>query len=177
MTIIKILIFAFCTTLTLNVSGQRNCAYKIDTASILTNRNLDNFLAALETDSFVVTNNKKDIPRFIKKQLRCMTNGFSIANPGQRFQATEVVEWRIKPLPRRQLVFLAKSHNMLVMTYYKGGFGKSGHVVFIKFQGKKISDLWTGNALNGMETMQGIIDNISQNRNKEWGLNTNIVTL
>ena len=105
MTPIKTLIVSFCLVLTLNVSGQNTCGYKLDTAAILSNKNLDDFLAVLQTDSFIVTNDKKDIPRSIKKQLNCMTNGFSIANPGEPYQATDVVTWRIKPRPRRQLVF------------------------------------------------------------------------
>ena len=43
--------------------------------------------------------------------------GFSIANYRRPYQATDVI---FKKLPRRQLVFLAKRNDMLVMTYLKG---------------------------------------------------------
>src|SRR5262249_2002456 len=121
----------------------------------------------------------KNIPHFIKKQLRCMAYGFSIANPGKRYQATDVVVPRIIPpiqLPERQLVFLAKSRDMLVMTYYKGGYGTSAHIILIKFQHKKILDLWAGNCpFEGMKSVAGIINIINENKDKEWGLNTNLV--
>jgi hypothetical protein len=175
MTLLKSSVTSLYLTFAFIVNGQSQCVYKIDTAGILANRNLDTFLSELETDSFTVTNNKKDIPRLIKKQLRCMPDGFSIANPGKRYQATDVVVWRVKPLPRRQLIFLAKSKDMLIMTYFIGGIGKSGHILLIKFQDKKILDLWTGYSFNGLETKQSIINTINQNRNREWGLNTNII--
>ena len=162
-------------TFSLNAWGQGNCIFKIDTAKILANRSLTSYLLALQSDTFMVTNNKKDIPRFIKRQLNCLTHGFSMANPDKKYQATDVVGWRIKPLPRRQLVFLAKSNHILVLTYYIGGIGRSNHLLLIKFKDKKILDFWTGSCLNGMETKQGIIDNINQNRHKVGRLNSNMI--
>ena len=168
------LFFTLALLISINVFGQKNCEFKIDTAKILANQNLDNLLSQFQNDTFKITNNKKDIPRFIKKQLNCLTHGFSIANPGQPYQATDVV---FKKLPWRQLVFLDRNNDMLVMTYLKGGIGLSRHVLFIKFKDKKIIDLWRGNCLNGMDTKEGIINNINQNRNKEWGLNSNTIYL
>ncbi len=133
---------------------------------------MDGFLFELQSDSFKIQNNKKAIPHFIKKQLRCLTNGFSIANPGQPYQESDYIRWK---LPTRLLVFLAKSNDLLVMTYYIGGMFRSGHMLFIKFNNKKILDLWTGYCFYGMESIQGMIDNIKQNRSKEWGLNTNMI--
>jgi len=164
---ILFLILAF--SISIKVFGQRNCDFKIDTAKVLINQNLDKLLSELQSDTFNTTNNKKDIPRFIKKQLNCLAHGFSIANPGQPYQATDVI---FKKLPRRQLVFLARSDNMLVMTYLKGGISLSRHVLFIKFKDKIITDLWSGNCLNDMDTREGIINSL--NNNKECGLNTNI---
>lgn len=167
-----ILFLAVYFTITNSTSAQKNCDYKIDTAKILGNQNLDNLLLEFQNDSFKITNNKKDIPHFIKKELDCLVNGFSIANPGQKYQATDVV---LKKLPWRQLVFLAYNDRMLVMTYLKGGIGESRHLLMIKFKSKKIIDLWTGFCLNGMKTKKSIINDIKQNRNKKNGLHTNFI--
>jgi hypothetical protein len=123
--------------------GQTNCAYPIDSAKIIQNLNLDDFLHALKSDSFKVTNNKKDIPKFIKKQLDCYTtNNFDIANPDQPYQSTDVIIER--GLPRRKLTFLAKSSNVLVLCYNIGGIGVSSHLILIRFNNHKIIDLWKG---------------------------------
>jgi hypothetical protein len=136
---------------------QKKCQFNIDTVKILNNINLDKLLQEFQSDSFRITNNKKDIPRFIKKQLKCWTNGFAIANPGEPFQASDVI---LKRQPKRQLVFLAVSKKMLVMTYLKGGFGLSSRAIFIKFENKKIIDVWCGICLNGMDSKNGIIESI-----------------
>ena len=147
-----------------NTSGQRNCEFKIDTAKILVNKNLDSLLSEFQNDSFKITNNISDIPWFIKKNLNCLTHGFSIANTGKSYQPTDVIT---KRLPKRQLIFLAKSKTMLVMTYFTGGLGLSRHVLMIKFKAKKIIDFQTCSFINGMSTKEDIINNLKQNRNKE----------
>ncbi len=173
-----ILFLALAFTTSIKVFGQRKCAFQIDTAKILSNRNLDKLLLEFQSGTFKTTNNKNDIPRFIKRQLNCLTHGFLIANPGKPYEATDVFTGNIfNKLPSRQLVFLAKSDNMLVMTYLKGGRGLSRHLLFIKFNGKKITDFWSGSCLNGMDTKEGIINNINYSRSKKWELNTNMVNL
>ena len=156
--------------ITVNTYGQKKCAFQIDTLKILTNQNLSELLAEFSKDSFRVTNNKSDIPQFIKSQLNCLANGFSIANPNQPYQATDVISQR---LPKRQLVFLAQSHKMIVITYLLGGWGVSRHLVFIKFEGKKITDLWTGRCLNGMDSKEGIINYLKSTKSED--LHSNMI--
>jgi len=134
--------------------GQNKCAFKIDTFKILENKNLPELLNEFETDSFKITNNKKDIPKFLRIELGCLANGFSIANPNQPYQSTDVIE---RKLADRQLVFFAKSDRMIVLTYLRGGRGVSRHLLMIKFKDDKITDFWTGICLNGMESKEGII--------------------
>jgi hypothetical protein len=169
----KFIIFLLLTyNLSNSAYGQGSCSFKIDTAKILTNQNLDRLLQYFQTNTFKITNNKKDIPRFIKKELDCLSNGFSLANPGQPFQATDVIKGK---RPNRQLTFLAKNKNMLVLTYTLGGFSASRRVLFIIFEGKQIIDLWTGNCYYGFDTKEGIIENINLNRNREGRLNSNTI--
>jgi hypothetical protein len=156
--------------ISLNVMGQKNCIYKIDTTKILSNENLNSFLSVIQTYNFKISYNKKDIPSFIKKQLDCFTNKFSIANPDEEYQATDIDD---EKLPDRKLLFLAVSKDILVMTYLKGGMGESTHILFIQFQDQKIIDLWTGYGSPELKSLQQIFDYIQYNKNKEEGLNMN----
>ena len=153
----------FSVTVSLNAIGQKNCDYKIDTLKILRNENLDGFLSALQNDSFEISYDKKDIPSFIKSQLDCLTHNFSIVNPNQEYQATDVV---YKKLPNRKLIFLATSKDMIAMTYLIGGFAESTHVLFIQFHDKKIVDLWTGPCIRDLKSTSEILDYIREVRNK-----------
>jgi hypothetical protein len=126
---------------TADIKAQKACRFAINEQRILANANLDTFLHLFKTDSFVIRNKKKYIPRFIKKELKCLAGGFRIANPGKTFNGGDVIQWN---LPNRQLVFLARSQNVFVIQYRKGGFASSDHLVFILHNGKQIVDLWKG---------------------------------
>jgi len=153
---------------------QKNCSYTIDTAKILANKNLDSFLIKFEKDFFKITNNKNDIPKFIKRDLDCLANDFSLANPGEPFQQTDVI---FQKLPWRQLVFLAKSKDLIVLSYLKGGWGLSQHLVFIKFKNEAIIDFWSGYCSQGIKTKDQITDYIKKNRNVKSEFNSNIISL
>lgn len=172
MTFKRLLLFGLLLNFKADILAQKNCNFKIDTASILSNQNLDHLLIEFKTNSLRVTNDIKDIPAHVKKQLDCLANDFSIANPGQPYQVTDVV---FKKLPWRQLVFLAKNDNLLVMTYLKGGWGVMRYVLFIKFNETKIIDFWSGYCLKGLETKAGIINYIQTNKGKINGLNSNAI--
>jgi len=124
-----------------HIYAQKNCPFRIDTSRILNNRNLNTFLHLFKTDSFVVKNKKKYIPHFIKKELKCLAGGFGIANPGRPYNAGDVI---VRNLPMRQLVFLARSKNVFVMQYKRGGYASTNNLVFILHNGKQIVDLWKG---------------------------------
>jgi hypothetical protein len=61
------------------------------------------------------------------------------------------------------------------MTYLIGGIGVSTHLVFIQFDNEKIIDIWAGLGSEGLKSNKDIEKFIKELRNKEWGLNTNIV--
>lgn len=172
MTLVKNFITILSLTFSLHAFGQKNCDYKIDTAKILLNENLDSFLVGIQQGTFSISHNKKDIPSFIKKQLDCLTNNFSIANPNKPFNATDIYDER---LPDRQLLFIALNKELFIMTYLRGGFGEQTHIVFIKFQDNKIIDLWTGVCLEDLKSKDQILKYIKTYRNKKWGLNTNMI--
>jgi hypothetical protein len=61
------------------------------------------------------------------------------------------------------------------MTYFTGGWGVSTHLLLIQFDKDKILDLWAGHCSENLNSNQDIIKYLNENRNKEWGLNSNIV--
>ena len=158
----------------LNSFSQKNCPYKIDENKILENRNLDDFLNKFQSEKFVVLNDKNSIPKEVKKQLDCIARKFEIANPKEEYQQGCLIE---KKIPSRGLFFLAKSDDILVLTYGTGGIGSSTHFLFIKYNSKGIVDLWTGVGMGIIKhkSLEEITKFISGQRNRKWGLNTNMV--
>lgn len=155
---IIIIYLIFCVT----VNAQSQCSFKLDTTSILNNSSLNDFRSAIENDSFTLLTNRKDIPYFIKSQLDCICNGFSIANPGKPFQGTDIISWRLKKLPPRQLTFLARSNTVMVINYQKGGFGLSKHLILVKFENKKIVDLWAGSCSREIITIEDLVSALKE---------------
>jgi hypothetical protein len=154
--------------------GQKSNGFTIDTAKILANKNLESFVQSLETDSFQNFGNKGAIPKPIKEQLNNLTNGFSIANPEK--------PWRCcctspRHLPKRQLSFLAKSKDVLVLTYKTGGFAVSTHLLLIRFDNDKIIDLWSGYCGTDIKNVSDIVSYIDEVRKTNHVFNTNIVRL
>jgi len=171
--ILSLILFQlFCNT----ISAQKKCDYSINESQILANKNLDFFIDKMEHDKFTVCNDKNAIPKSILKQLDCITDNFSIVNPGEKFQAGCIAE---KNTAKRQLIFLAKSKDIIVMSYATGGFGTSTHFLFIKFSSEKIEDLWTGVGMGIIKhtSITEIVKFIAMERKSEFGLNTNIVYL
>ena len=151
---------------------QRMCSFQIDTTRILKNQNLDSFLAELKTDIFKITNDKKDIPKFIKKQLDCYVGRFRIANPDQPYNATDLI---VRNWPERQVIFLAKSEKVFVMEYYLGGISLSRHLLLVKYRDGQIVDLWKGFCFEEFKSINDVVNYLELNRNKKWGLNTNVI--
>lgn len=166
----------FTTSPTDNSLLYAKCRCTIDDQAVLTNRNLDAFLQRLQTDSFAVETDRRAIPQKVLRQLNCLQfrgNPF-IANPGEDYQRTDIIIKRASPL--RQLIYLAKSQDILVMTYMKGGgWGGGKQIMFIQFDKHGIVDLWSGFGEGPLSSKADILESIRQRRGQEWGLNTNIV--
>lgn len=156
------------------VFGQNKTTFEIDTSRILTNENLDSFLELLRSDTFDISIDTKNIPRQVKKQLNNLTKRFTIANPDKPYQCCCTSPRR---LPERQLLFLAKSQNVLVMTYKTGGIGVSFHILLIKFDKTNIVDLWAGYGSPSFKNVNEIVQYIDYSRLNNIRLNTNILVL
>jgi len=168
----KFLIAILFTIISHNCVGQNNCSYEIDVTKILLNENLDSFLLNIQREFFQNSQDKKDIPPFIKTALDCWTSNFSIANPKEPFNATDL---HYNALADRQLLFLAASKDLFIMTYWLGGIGESIHILFIKFRDIQITDVWTGVGSQKLKSIKQVLDYIQSHRYKDWGLNTNTI--
>ncbi len=153
--------------------SQDNCTFKPDYSKILSNKNLDKFVAILQENRLTVYDNKKEIPSFIKTQLDCLAKGFSIANKNQKYQSNCISS---NDLPKRQLIYMAKNNNFLVITYLMGGFAVSNHILFVEFKNGKILDLWKGRSLQKLDSNSKILKYIKNNRIKKGGLNESVIS-
>ncbi len=175
--------------------------YQIDTNAILNNKNLQQLIDDLENADLKQKKTVIEIPSFIKSFLDSLTNNYSIANPGEDWKVgctplmeidystqkknvdpktgdtVMTVSMKTKDVPTRQLIYFGVSSNIALMTYYTGGIGKSVHILIIKFDKTKIVDFWCGNILTDITNKEEIIQYLNENKDKDWGLNTNIIYL
>lgn len=173
--------------------------FVIDTNAILNNNNLSLLIDKLEKTELKEKKSIGEIPLFIKSFLDSLTQNFSIANPGEDWQEGCVVLGKENQqkvhnekigdtmipigidnsqlLPRRQLIYFGLGKDIALMTYYTGGFGKSEHIFIIKFEKTQILDFWCGNILNDLSNKKEILEFLKKNKDKHWGLNTNIIYL
>jgi hypothetical protein len=154
-----------------NTSFEQKCS--IDTASILYNQNLPSLIKELENTKLTIYKTTKGIPPVILNFLKCSHDGeFSIANPGENWQVTDVVT---EKLPERQLVFIGVADSIALMAHFSGGMGKSEHILIFKFNDKEVTNFWCGMVLTSLSDKQQIVQFLRENMNKDWGLNTNII--
>ncbi|NHM03668.1 hypothetical protein [Flavobacterium celericrescens] len=147
--------------------GQKDCGFKIDEEKILKNENLDFFLNKLKKEKFDITNRKEDIPMHVFKQLECLNDEFTIANPNEDYQSSDIIDLD-KKLPERGLIFYAKSKSTLVLYYSISiGPGITSKILFIEYNAEKITDFWCGNSMGraDVKDLEGI--NIIINREKK----------
>lgn len=148
--------------------------YVIDSAIILTNKNLDKFIKELKESELEEKTNKTEIPKFIFDFIIDITNEFTIANPNEDWQAGCVV---FEELPRRKLEYFGLGSNVALMTYKSGGRGTSTKILMFYFENEKIIDFWCGSSLKNLLNKEEIIQHLIENKEKEWGLNTNVISL
>jgi hypothetical protein len=150
-------------------------SFKIDTLVILTHQNLDPLLRDLEKTDLKTFRQVRDIPVFLINFLKVITkDSFSIANPNEDWQVGCNVT---DGLPSRQLIYFGLAENIALLTYLTGGIGESEHILIIKFSSEKITDFWCGNIMANLTNKEEILKYIKENRDKKWGLGTNIIYL
>mgnify|MGYP003132229684 FL=1 len=139
-------------------------------------KKLDWFVKKLKKQGLVITNDKNDIPLKVKEQLDCYTNGFDLANPGEKYQGGCIVE---EDVPSRELPLLAKTKEYLIISYNTYALGSSGHDIWIKYDETGITDFWSGSNMarfllaSRFELIKYIEETESINKNKYRYINNN----
>ena len=146
----------------------------LDTAAILTNRQLDHWLEEAQQAPLVAHRSAQALPTGVRSFLERITGeAFTLANPGDKYQETDVVYEH--GLPMRQLVYLGVGDSLVVLAHYLGGYGVSERVLFFKLRGQKVVDCWTGFVRGKADTKESILHYLRANKDRKWGVNTNIL--
>lgn len=166
-----------------------NGKYQIDTNAILNNNNLESLIDEAEKADLIEKKSVEEIPVFIRSFLDSLTDGFSIASPGEDWQSgccvimgkrtqkmvydkktgktlIEVTFDSSQSLPSRQLIYAGIGKDIALMTYYTGGWGVSGHILIIKFDETKIVDFWCGNILSDVTNKAEILKCLKDENSK-----------
>ena len=169
--------------------------YKLDTLAILNNNNLDQLIEELDQTELIEKQKATEIPAFIMKLLSQLNKDFSIVGVGEDYSSgcrvgryhTQLKIYDKKtgdtliqnkfggPIPRRQLTYLGLSDNLVLMTFYRGGFAKSQHILIIKYEKTKILDFWCGHSSVDILTKNETLKYLKENILFEGGLNTNCI--
>ncbi len=147
--------------------------YQIDTAFILSNKNLKKLIKSLENTDLAEKKSVSEIPIFIKTFLDEFTDSFSIANPVEEWQDGCIIE--NPPLPARQLIYLGLGSDIALMTFYSGGWGITEHILILTYKDNKILDFWCGNGMSDHSNKLEILNYLKESMEKNRGLNTNSI--
>lgn len=167
--IIILLLSAIC------VNAQVKCPFKVDKDKILADRNLDYFINRIKSDSFEISKNKYRMPSYLREQLACLIGDTLIANPGESWNSSDVYE--AGPEVRRQLVFYAKSKDIVVFVYHIGGIAVTTRMIFMLFWDKRLVDLWEGHCDYYVKNLKDILKYIEMERKSKYGLHSGYVSL
>lgn len=81
------------------------------------------------------------IPDYILAFLKCITKSdFSIANPKESWNAGCGA---IEGLADRQLINFKMGKKIAILTYAKGGFGITRHILVFEFEQKEVTNVWS----------------------------------
>lgn len=144
--------------------GQINCDFKIDTFEVLMNKNVTKFITRLQEDTFTTYYDVKEIPPNIKSSLDCLSKSFSIVNPDEEYACCCTSS---RELPRRQLISLFKSQDVLALFYVTGGIATTSHIVLIEFNEDKIVDFWAGHPWDNLQSTEDIVEYLKQKKQKK----------
>ena len=162
-----------------------NGKYCLDTNVIASNSNLQNLINDLEKTKLDEIKNIAEIPDFIISFLNNLTGNFSIANPGEDWQASCCTIAKVDKngnvistkKPERQLLYFGLGQTMALMAYYTGGVGISEHILIIKFSEKNILDFWCCILLSDLKTKSQILNYIKESSINEGCQNSRNIFL
>jgi hypothetical protein len=113
-------------------------------------------------DEFTVVRSTEEIPHELKQAFAAATGQqqFALANPGQKYQVTDVID---EPgLPVRRLLFAGESRKSWFIHYESGGIGHSYAVlVFGKAQKGGVQFFWGGAGSEGAKDLEDLRNKIA----------------
>jgi len=146
----------------------------LDTVAILTNRYLSHWLDEAQKAPLVAHRSAQALPAGVRSFVERITSeAFTLANPGEKYQETDVVYEH--GLPTRQLVYLGVGDSLVVLAHYLGGYGASERVLLFKMREQKVVDCWTGFVQGKADTKESILQYLRENKDRKFGVNTNIL--
>lgn len=128
-------------------SYAQDCGFKYNHSEEESNKKFAWFLKKLPKQKLVISNDKNDIPIHVLKQLKCVSGGFDIANPDEKYQSGCSGD---DDEPSRHLRLLAKNKNYLVMSYNTYSLGIASYHLWIKYDKNGITDIWYTSISGGL---------------------------
>jgi hypothetical protein len=145
----------------------------INEKMVLENKNLPLFIKELDTSPVKVSYSSFGIPIFIKSFLTSLVeDNFTIADPGKPWNCCCNQN---DSIPNRSLLCMGLGKHLFFLNYFTGGFGEIEHLTLIRFNSNTITDFWTGLLSGKPKTKKEIVKYLIDNKNKHWGLNTNMI--
>jgi hypothetical protein len=120
----------------------------------------------LERD-FTIVRKTKDVPEPVRVLLEALTktDGKVLAEPGDRYQETDVIA---EPgLPRRRLIFAGNGKGVYFVNYELGGRGHSQHVAVFEFRPGEISLVWRAVLDKRVDTLKDLREEVRNGRYKD----------
>jgi hypothetical protein len=95
-----------------------------------------------KSDSFKIYYKKRKIPRPVRHKLHELTGSrFRIANPGKKYQATDMIT-SLYRLPWRRLNFIAIYGDLCVIDYNHGGRGHHTHTALMRLKNHEVVEVY-----------------------------------
>ena len=123
-----------------------------ETQSSLSKADRDNIFKG----DFTIVKDTEAIPANVKQSFAEITKepSFALANPGQEYQATDVVNPKKPRLPWRRLIFAGRCGDRWFIHYERGGIGHYYAIVLLSADGGNHPQfLWGGVGFSGAQNL------------------------
>ena len=145
--------------------------FVLDEDRILDDENLDFFIEKLNSGEFTTLKSTKEIPHFIRKQMRWL-NDKNLADFNEPYQDDCSASLE---LPRRQVTFLAKSNDVFIISYVTGGIATTAYTALIYYSRKRVIDAWVAYSWYDISSVSAILEWIHKERYREYSLHENFL--
>jgi hypothetical protein len=153
-------------------SGENSAGFRLSSSpSLIGSQLTSNERAKLTASSFVIVRDAAAFPDACKNGFAKLTGepSFALANPGQPYQATDVMT-QGQPLPWRRLIFGGSTQDRCVIYYEKGGIATT-HIAVVIDIAKANAPLfvWGGIDGTGPRDLPALISQITHGTFEQGG--------